>query len=93
MDDELARAKQAMYNITLYVPSILALGNQINVIERLMTTKFPLNVILMELVCQLQKRQYHLDLQWIPRLQNIEADALTNGDFEGFCPLERRHDC
>lgn len=30
-----------------------------------------------------------LDLRWLPRRQNIEADALTKREFEGFDPKLR----
>ena len=53
-------------------------------LDKLMTTKFPLGVILMELSCQLSLRRSCLHARWIPRLQNEEADALTNGDFRHF---------
>ena len=59
------------------------------VIARLMTTKFPLCVVLMELVEQLEARGSWLKLSWVPRQQNEEADALTNGCFEGFDPALR----
>ena len=55
----------------------------------LMTSKFPLLVVLGELAVQLRCRNLHLDLDWVPRDQNTEADALTNDDFSGFAP-ERR---
>ena len=54
-----------------------------------MTTKYPLGVILMELSCQLGFRRACLHTRWIPRLQNEEADALTNGDFQHFGPKLR----
>ena len=38
----------------------------------------------MELSCQLSLRRSCLHARWIPRLQNEEADALTNGDFRHF---------
>ena len=34
----------------------------------------------------MRDRNLHLDLDWVPRDQNTEADALTNGDFTGFSP-------
>ena len=43
----------------------------------------PASVVLMPLALQLHK-QLDLDLQWIPREQNVEADALTNEDFTLF---------
>ena len=43
----------------------------------------------MELSCQLGRRAAVLRADWIPRLQNEEADALTNGDFRHFEPSRR----
>ena len=54
------------------------------VVSRLMSSRFPLVVILAELACQLQARDLDFALGWIPRDQNQEADALSNefkGDF------------
>ena len=58
-------------------------------LSRLMTSKFPLLVVLGELAVQLRSRNLHLDLDWVPRDQNTEADALTNGDYSGFAPANR----
>ena len=58
-------------------------------LDKLMTTKFPLGVVLMELACQLRIRRACLHARWIPRLQNEEADALTNGEFDAFDPALR----
>ena len=33
---------------------------------------------------QLQMKSSALQLRWLPRLQKVEADQLTNGDFTGF---------
>ena len=55
----------------------------------MMTTKFPLNVVLMELSEQLRVREVELLLDWVPREQNVEADALTNGEFMAFDPARR----
>ena len=54
------------------------------VLSRLMTTKFPLVVILAELAMQLRQQSMDLSLDWAPRDQNEEADALTNADFGAF---------
>ena len=54
-----------------------------------MTTKFPMLVILGELAAQLRALNAELSLEWVPRLQNEEADALTNGDFSAFRPEHR----
>ena len=65
-----------------------ATDNQGNtwVLNRLMTTKFPMIVVLAELAAQLRAINAELSLEWIPRLQNEEADALTNEDFSAFRP-------
>jgi hypothetical protein len=54
------------------------------VVARLMTTKFPLAPVLMELSCQLELRGIWLSLQWVPRADNQLADDLTNGLFGAF---------
>ena len=38
----------------------------------------------MELATQLDRRGIELDLQWVPRWQNQEADDLTNERFDDF---------
>ena len=38
---------------------------------------------------QLKSRDLGVSLVWVPRDQNEEADALTNGDFHGFDPRLR----
>ena len=43
----------------------------------------------MELATQLQRRSAELDLYWLPRLQNIEADELTNSIFHRFAEGSR----
>ena len=60
-----------------------------SVVQKYMSTKFPLCVILMELSSQLAERGLHLGLGWLPRDANRPADALTNSDFSDFSP-ERR---
>ena len=55
-------------------------------VDKLLTTKFPLGVILMEVAHQLHLRRAVLRANWVPRLQNEEADALTNGDYHHFTP-------
>ena len=54
-----------------------------------MTTKYPLVVVLMELAHQMRRRRLVLRARWLPRLQNEEADALTNSDFRHFSPEKR----
>jgi hypothetical protein len=60
-------------------------------LDKLMTSKFPLNVVLMELAVQLEMRRLRLDLGWIRRELNTKADALTNEDFTGLDPAKRIH--
>ena len=53
-------------------------------LDRMMTTKYPLGIILMELAHQMRRRRLVLRAKWLPRLENEEADALTNLDFRHF---------
>ena len=53
-------------------------------LDKLLTTKYPLGVVLMELAHQLTRRRMSLRARWLPRLQNQEADDLTNGEFRHF---------
>ena len=47
---------------------------------------FPLCVVQMELAAQLEIRSAHLELRWVPRTHNQEADDLTNEACEQFAP-------
>ena len=58
-------------------------------LDRLVTTKYPLALILIELAWQCAQRRVALRADWVPRMQNEEADDLTNGKFEKFCPGNR----
>ncbi|CAL1156421.1 unnamed protein product [Cladocopium goreaui] len=58
-------------------------------VSGLMSTKYPLTVLIMELSETLRARNCELDLQWIPREQNQLADDLTNQVFTKF-PLDCR---
>ncbi len=60
-------------------------GNQF-ALSRLQSSKYPLCVLLMELACRLEKRNQRLQLSWVPRDFNEEADRLSRGDFTGFSP-------
>ena len=68
-----------------------ATDNQGNsfLMDRLMTTKYPLGLILIELSHQLSQRRAALRAKWVPRLENEEADALTNADFRHFSKEHR----
>ena len=58
-------------------------GNS-HALSRLMTTKYPLCLLVVELAATLEAKQLLLDAAWAPREWNAEADALTNEDFSGF---------
>ena len=58
-------------------------------LDKLMTTKYPLGLILIELSHQLSLRRAALRADWVPRLQNEEADSLTNSDYRHFSPENR----
>jgi hypothetical protein len=59
------------------------MGNR-DAVAKFGTTKYPLVCVLMELAAQLHQRGCALELSWAPRLQNWQANALTNDDFRGF---------
>ena len=69
---------------TLHLTGLTDNAGNVSALARLMTSKFPLVVILTELASQLQAKNLELDLEWIPRNQNEEADAITNGKTEIF---------
>ena len=52
--------------------------------RKLLSTKFPLTILIMELSEQLRVRNSALSLRWVPREQNQEADDLTNLNFSKF---------
>jgi len=58
-------------------------------VNKLMSTKFPLTLLVLELSETLRLRNCELGLEWIPREYNQLADDLTNEDFGKF-PDDRR---
>ena len=74
---------------TLTLPGITDNKSNSQLIARMSTTKFPLMVVLMELVAILLAKGTRLRLAWVPRDQNSEADALTNYDFKDFTESRR----
>ena len=58
-------------------------------VSKLMSTKFPLPLLLMELSETLRKEEQYLDLTWVPREKNQWADDLTNQKFDRFCTSRR----
>ena len=59
------------------------------VVDKFLTTKFPVSLVLMELAYQLAKLEASLNLHWIPREQNEEADDLTKGRYDKFSEEKR----
>jgi len=58
-------------------------------LSRLMSTKYPLCLLVMELAVALEERGLALSAEWAPREWNAEADAITNSRFEGFAEENR----
>ena len=68
----------------------LADSGNTSALYRLMSSKFPLIIVLTELAAQMQAKDFDLDLQWTPpRNQNEEADGLTKNMFKEFDPALR----
>ena len=63
-------------------------GNS-RLVEKHMTTKLPLSLVLLELSTQLQERNMVLDIRWLRRDANQPADDLTNSEFSNFNPALR----
>ena len=64
------------------------LGNTF-LLDRLLTTKYPLGAVLMEVAFQCRRRGLAFRANWVPRLENQEADDLTNLEFKSFDPSRR----
>ena len=60
--------------------------NQSNesLLKKLMTSKFPSTLILMELAEELTAKRCELKLHWLRRADNQIADDLTNQKFDAF---------
>ena len=73
------------------VPFSAGTDNQRNehLVKKMMTTKFPVCLVAMELASQLSSRHLDLRLNWRRRDTNAEADALTNEVFTAFDPARR----
>ena len=70
-----------------WVPNVhLRDGQQSNtyLLDGVMMTKYPFGVVLMELAAQMHLRGVIIRGRWLPRLQNEEADALSNFEFDSF---------
>jgi len=60
-------------------------------LRRGMSTKYPLTILLMELSEVLRKSDCNLDLTWVKRDENQDADDLSNMEFKNF-DMSRRVD-
>ncbi len=63
-------------------------GN-VSALSRLTSSTYPLNCVAMELATTLEQLNLRLDLRWLPRAMNAEADALSKGRFKGFTAEHR----
>ena len=59
------------------------------VVDKFLSTKFPVSLVLMELAFQLSQLKVSLSLPWIPREQNEEADDLSKERFDKFDARKR----
>ena len=59
------------------------------VLKKMLSSKYPLALILMQLSVVLAEKRLWLDLEWRPRTSNVEADDLTNENFARFSPWLR----
>jgi hypothetical protein len=55
-----------------------------HLVDKYMTTTYPLNCVLMEVSKECRSSMSSLGLRWRCRDENTEADAITNGDFSLF---------
>ncbi len=60
-----------------------------NVVSCGMSTSFLLCCVAMELAARLEASRIHLDLDWVPRELNQEADDLSNGKVAAFSSQHR----
>ncbi len=73
-------------DVALLIPGVTDNRGNAYVLDRLMTTRFPLCAVVMELAAQMERKNVRVGLDWCPRELNSEADALANGDFTRFNP-------
>eukprot|EP00974_Lingulodinium_polyedra_P042081 4038837-Lingulodinium_polyedra.AAC.1 len=59
------------------------------VVGRVLTTKFPLICFLMEIAARCERVRLFPSLLWVPREQNLDAGALSNGNCAAFSPALR----
>ena len=55
-------------------------------LNKLMSTRYPLNALFMEMSAYFKHMRIQARIEWTPRTANREVDALANGDTAGFDP-------
>ena len=63
-------------------------GNRFAVM-RMLSTKWPVVAFMVKLSTQLESLNMMFEMSWVPREQNTEADAITNGDTGWLSPKLR----
>ena len=58
-------------------------------LNKLLSTKWPLMAFLAETAVQLEEKNIAFEVEWVPREQNAEADAITNGSYAWLNPDRR----
>ena len=72
--------------LTVQVPAFTDNKGNGYVVNKLMTTRFPLCAFVMELAAQAEARGVRLEAEWTPRDRNQEADDLSNLRTSSFDP-------
>ncbi len=75
----------------VHFPSFTDNQGNSHTLNRLMTSRFPLVCVIMELATVLDEFSLRMQAAWTPRELNREADALSNGDTSGFAEEYRIH--
>ena len=72
--------------MTVQVPASTDNRGNGYVVNKLMTTRFPLYAIVMELAARAELRKVRMEGEWTPRERNQEADDLSNLRASNFDP-------
>jgi hypothetical protein len=79
-----SREDEGSAELTVVLPGVTDNRGNAMLLDKFMTSKFPLSLILCELSEQLEKRKAVLALSWIKREANQHADDLTNAKYDDF---------
>ena len=72
--------------MTVQVPAYTDNRGNGYVVNKVMTTRFPLCATVMELAAQAELRKVRMEAEWTPRERNQEADDLSNFLTSNFDP-------